>query len=597
MNKMRNYIGLGTTFHDPSVAIVNEFGEVVFAEASERYLQSKLAITMNGMPVERLIDLIKEYCTPGAEIVVAHTWSEGNLDWLYECDKTLSSAENELIKHKEYASFYQHRDSAQLRFMLDSQISTTESAETKLRYALSRIGGEHEDSTLCSRYYDHHLNHAAAACYTSAMDDAVCLVIDGEGEYYQSTALYHYVGGKIERLFPQPNIAETVRENTDLHHFSIGRFFSMVTQACGFGVLTGEEWKVMGLAPYGKVNEELYQKFKQHMVVEGVCIKPIDQAQLLKVFELFASVERKPEQSVWDTVDLAATGQKVFEDCVFEMIANAHALCPSKNIILGGGCALNSTVNGRIVDNTPFEKLHVYSAPADDGNALGAALLAYNEDNPQKAASKKVVMSPYLGSSISKKSVKRVKQLSGMKFTSAKGTVAKQTAELLAAGKIIGWVQGRAEFGPRALGNRSILADPRDENVKDKINSLVKFREGFRPFAPSILHEYGERFFKNYQESPYMERTLEFSELAKDLIPGVVHINNTGRLQSVKKEWNEVYYQLISEFYKLTDVPVLLNTSFNVMGKPIVHSIEDAIAVFYSSGIDALVIGDEIIQK
>jgi carbamoyltransferase len=176
-------------------------------------------------------------------------------------------------------------------------------------------------------------------------------------------------------------------------------------------------------------------------------------------------------------------------------------------------------------------------------------------------------------------------------------TVHQEAARLLAEGKLVGWVQGSAEFGPRALGNRSILADPRPPDMKDKINSLVKFREEFRPFAPSILDEFGEEYFENYQVSPYMERTLKFKESAKKKVPAIVHVNATGRLQSVRREWNPRYYDLIKSFFELTGVPMLLNTSFNIMGKPIIHSVEDAIGLFYTTGLDALILEDYLIEK
>ena len=168
----------------------------------------------------------------------------------------------------------------------------------------------------------------------------------------------------------------------------------------------------------------------------------------------------------------------------------------------------------------------------------------------------------------------------------------KKTAELIAKGNIVGWVQGKAEFGPRALGNRSILADPRIPDIKERINASVKFREEFRPFAPAILHEFGNEFFENYQESPYMERALKFKKDIIKKVPGVVHVDNTGRLQTVKEEWNNKFYRLIKEFYNITGVPVLLNTSFNIMGKPIIHTVEDTIAFFYTTGINILVIED-----
>jgi carbamoyltransferase len=172
-----------------------------------------------------------------------------------------------------------------------------------------------------------------------------------------------------------------------------------------------------------------------------------------------------------------------------------------------------------------------------------------------------------------------------------------EAARLLSEGKLIGWMQGRAEFGPRALGNRSILADPRRKDMKEKINGSVKFREEFRPFAPSILDEFGDQYFENYEFTPYMERTLRFRPEMRDRVPAVVHVDGTGRLQTVRKDWNKRFHDLLTEFNKLTGVPVLLNTSFNVMGKPIVHSVEDAVSVFLTTGLDALVIGDFLIAK
>jgi carbamoyltransferase len=177
------------------------------------------------------------------------------------------------------------------------------------------------------------------------------------------------------------------------------------------------------------------------------------------------------------------------------------------------------------------------------------------------------------------------------------GEVHHKAAEALASGAIVGWVQGRAEFGPRALGNRSILADPRDPAMKDRINALVKFREEYRPFAPAILDRHGEEYFEDYQESPYMERTLRFRKGVVDRVPAVVHADGTGRLQTVKREWNERFYELISAFHGLTGIPLVLNTSFNIMGKPIIHSVEDALGLFYTTGMDVLVIEDYFLEK
>jgi carbamoyltransferase len=246
---------------------------------------------------------------------------------------------------------------------------------------------------------------------------------------------------------------------------------------------------------------------------------------------------------------------------------------------------------------TPFRRLYVFSAPGDDGNAVGAALLAYYEDNPEQRPSG-CFQSPYLGESMSSDSLQRVLRSGALRnATHLPGTVHSAAARLLADGKTIGWVQGRAEFGPRALGNRSILADPRRPDIKDALNRTIKRREPFRPFAPAILHDHGPTYFKNYQESPYMERALPFRPEVMGRVPGVVHVDGTGRLQTVKREWNEHFHRLLEAFFELTSIPLLLNTSFNVMGKPIIHTVEDAVSVFASSGLDALVIGDYLFEK
>jgi carbamoyltransferase len=307
-------------------------------------------------------------------------------------------------------------------------------------------------------------------------------------------------------------------------------------------------------------------------------------------------MRRPKEVSALASANLAYTGQLVFCELEREILANLFEMGASSNLVLGGGCALNSSANGQILERTPFERLHVPPAPGDDGNALGAAILAFREDDADGTRSRQA--SPYLGSSMSPEALERARSLGAMKGERlAPDDVVERAAELLAEGKILGWVQGRAEFGPRALGNRSILADPRTAEVKDRLNATVKFREEFRPFAPSILHEHGEEYFEHYQESRYMERTLRFRPEVRDKVPGVVHEDGTGRLQTVKRDWNPRYHGLLEAFYRRTGVPIVLNTSFNVMGKPIVHSVEDALAVFCTSGLDAMIIENDLFEK
>ncbi len=239
--------------------------------------------------------------------------------------------------------------------------------------------------------------------------------------------------------------------------------------------------------------------------------------------------------------------------------------------------------------------LHVPMAPGDDGNAIGAALLAWQADHPERHVPK--FRSPYLGSQPNAATLARL-QTHGVApclIAETPDQLADAVATELAGGAIVGWMQGRAEFGSRALGNRSILADPRPSGIRDRLNASVKFREEFRPFAPSILHEFGPEYFENYTASPYMERTLRWR--AGRAPAGVHHADGTGRLQSVTRDANPLFHTLLSAFHRKTGLPILLNTSFNVMGRPMVHDVEDALGVFYTSDLDLLVIGNTVFRK
>jgi len=585
----RYYIGLANTCHDPAIAIVNPVGEVVFAEALERYLQIKKAWDLQPDNFHQIVQLIEKYCVPKAEFVVATSWSSNvwqvYLRQLYlylilgigDPKRILQPSWKQILSPFRPLCHYQES----IHWIVVLQNMAILKAGRNLAF---QIRFRFNNERVIFKRYNHHLTHAANGCYTSPFTDAVCMVVDGEGEKGAVTC-YSYKNGNLQ----------TIQESIGLG--SLGFVYSIVTDICGFDWRKGEEWKVMGLAPYGKVDPELYTLIRSLIKVKGCRLQL---APYHHVTNVLTSLQRRaipPNGSYWDAVDIACTGQKVFADVLEELLKNLYDLGISENLVLVGGCALNSSFNGMILEKVPFKALHVPSAPADDGNAIGAALLAYYEDHPQESR-KPGCQSPYLGSTVGGKTLENMLQFGRIsKLRHLPGEVHLEAARLLAEGKLLGWVQGRAEFGPRALGNRSILVDPRSPNMKDTINRKVKFREEFRPFAPAILHEFGEKYFENYQESPYMERTLGWKPEARDQVPAVVHVNNTGRLQTVKREWNEKFYRLILAFYEITGVPILLNTSLNVMGKPIIHSVEDALSVFYTTGLDALVIEDYLIEK
>jgi carbamoyltransferase len=591
------YVGLAASFHDPAMAIVAPDGEVLFAEAQERYLQDKRAFNAVPDHILRAPKLIRQYCGKDAEVVVAVSWSKKVLKSLWTSSLVDVPGIGGLLRPVN--DFFMARSDHLVwpwpRFdhLRQGMLSTLSLAGHNLG-ALRDQGFE----VAGIRRYDHHLTHAATACYTSPFEEAACAVIDGYGEW-SSTNFYSWRDGAFTSLAAKP---KALAQNSG----SLGMFYSKVCALCGFDTVQGEEWKVMGLAPYGSVDAEFYELLRPLVQADGLALhnpQGRDTGRRLKeVQALMAAAKADPDPSVYQRrrADLGRTGQEIFAEVAGELLAALYALHPSDNLAFGGGCALNSSYSGRILSSTPFKALHVPMAPGDDGNALGAALLAWAQDHPDQArAGAGRVQSPYLGSTAASSALERMVRFGG--FTSLQhlpdGQVVTKASQLLAEGRIIGWFQDRAEFGPRALGNRSILADPRDPAMKDRINDRVKFREEFRPFAPSILHEHGPDWFEDYQSSPYMERTLVFRPEVRQRVPAVVHEDFTGRLQSVTEEINPRYHALISAFYGLTGVPMLLNTSFNVMGKPIVHSVEDAIAVFATSGLDALVINDYLIEK
>jgi carbamoyltransferase len=598
---MRNYIGLGNSFHDPALAIVNSNGTVVFAEGTERYLQNKRALGAPPDDANRIGNLLARYCEPGAEFVFAKTWGRSTIEASHKLSGKMfrDITEGKIGQVNSFSSAFLSRlgfDVEQLdhhgaRYFAGicqwltemSHDSQRERASSSLRFRLRERSAPYAETAM-ERVYDHHFTHAATACWSSSFGEAVCAVIDGHGDAFQANSFFRYERGRIDSI-PSPRDACG----------SLGHFYALLCATCGFDWVKGEEWKVMGLAPYGRLNRELYDLMRPMLAHCTLGLRPSrDFAdRVSRLLELRPRKDSDPREAA----DLAFTGQQVFCEWSRMLLEDLSNLGLSKNLILTGGCALNSSWNGRILKETGFERLHVFSAPADDGNAIGAALLAYHEDHPAMAG-RECLQTPFLGESVSKDTLELAITMGGLTNTLPPGRrVSEFAAELLAAGKIVGWVQGRAEFGPRALGNRSILADPRDPGMKDRINARVKFREEYRPFAPSILQEYGETYFENYQESPYMERTLLFRPDVRQTVPAVVHEDGTGRLQTVRRDWNRPFYDLLVAFHSLTGVPMVLNTSFNIMGKPIIHSVEDAIAVFYTTGMDALVIEDVVFQK
>lgn len=439
-------------------------------------------------------------------------------------------------------------------------------------------------------FLDHHDSHTAAVYYPSCFDNAAILTVDGRGEL-ASTRIYKAVDGKFEKL-TQMNYPN-----------SLGAFYSCITEYLGFNENV-DEGKIMGLAPYGK--DKLINKMRKVLSAKnGSYQLNLDYFDFHKfpeknVSDEFVKLFGKPRQK-GSTItqrhkDVARATQAVLEEAMLELAKATRDLTGQKNLCLTGGVALNSVANGIIIRSKLFENVYIYPAAGDDGVSVGAALYSYYSLGGKRLKTEKN-KSPYLGYKSNSREILKAIKKNNLDYIKS-NNIYKDVAKLLAKNKCVGWYQDKAEFGPRALGNRSILIDPRKATNKDLVNSKIKFRESFRPFAPSALEEYAKKYFEtNGVKSPYMILAFDVKKNKRRIIPAVTHVDGTARVQTVNKKQNLKYWKLINEFYKLSKVPVVLNTSFNRMGEPIVNTPEEAIACFQGSGLDAVVLGDYLILK
>jgi len=466
-------------------------------------------------------------------------------------------------------------------------------------------------------FTEHHLSHAASAFYPSPFEEAAILTMDGVGEWATMTLAV----GKGNDL----------KVHKELHFpHSLGLLYSAVTYYIGFKVNSGE-YKVMGLAPYGE------PRFAKLMLEKLIDLKQdgtfhLDQSYFNygvgltmtndRFAALFGEPVRGPEQSLTQFhMDMAASVQAVTEEIVLRLARSVRAETGMKNLCLAGGVALNCVANGKLLRERIFEGLWIQPAAGDAGGALGAALAGYHlfHGKPREVpASGDAMRGSYLGPEFSQAEIEAELTAAGAKFTALDDTtLIDATAQGLADGKAVGWMQGRMEFGPRALGGRSILGDPRSPAMQKTLNLRVKYRESFRPFAPSVLREDVADWFELDGDSPYMllvadvreglRREMTADEQAlfgidklnvpRSTIPAVTHVDYSARIQTVHEETNPRYHALISRFKALTGCPVVVNTSFNVRGEPIVCSATDAFRCFMGSEIELLVVGNCLLRK
>jgi carbamoyltransferase len=440
--------------------------------------------------------------------------------------------------------------------------------------------------------FDHHHSHAASSFFYSGFEEAAVLTVDGVGEW--ATTTFGRAADSVIDLFEEVHFPS-----------SLGLLYSTLTSYLGFEVNDGE-YKVMGLAPYG---EPRYVEQVRALVTRGeggqyrlnleyFDFLRRDRMYSDRLIELFGAPPRSPESELLAFhQDVARSVQQVIEEILLDEVTYLHSRVPSRNLCMAGGVALNCVANSRILRDGPFAKLFVQPAASDAGGCLGAAALAHVRLTGERPAQGRLAHM-YWGPATPADDIAGLLAGTPLHAQDHRGWLEgllEATVDRLAAGKVVGWFQGRMEFGPRALGARSILADPRDEGMRDRINALVKMRESFRPFAPAVLARQTKEHFAIDHSSPFMLETCPVS--SRFDLPAITHVDRSARLQTVDPESSPRFAALLARFADRTGCPILLNTSFNVRGEPIVCTPEDALLCFARSGIDALVLEDFIVDR
>ena len=589
-------LGISAFYHDSAACLIED-GRIVAAAQEERFTRKKHDA---GFPQNAI-----QYCVNagGAKL--------DQIDHVAFYEKPFLKFERLL---ETYVAFAPHGFRS---FLMAMPLWLKEKLFQKilLRDELKKLGaGADIESRLL--FAEHHQSHAASAFFASQFEDAVILTMDGVGEWTTtSTAV-----GRGNRL-----------EMTKEIHFphSIGLLYSAFTYYLGFKVNSGE-YKVMGLAPYGEakytnvildnlIDLKADGTFRLNMQYFDYCtgLKMINE----KFNDLFCGQPRKPDETLTQKhMDIAASVQWVTEEIMLRLTRALSGETGSKNLCLAGGVALNCVANGRILRDGKFEHIYVQPAAGDAGGAVGAALAAYytHLGMPRRMDGKDSMSGGYLGPSYENSEIEQQLSAAGARFTKLdEPDLIVSTVDALVAGKAVGWFQGRMEFGPRALGARSILGDPRSATMQQTLNLRVKYRESFRPFAPSVLREDVADWFELDRDSPYMlfvanvvkNKQKQMTEKEQALfgidklnvprseIPAVTHVDYSARIQTVDRETNPRFHELLSVFKARTGCPVLVNTSFNVRGEPIVCSPQDAFRCFMGTEIELLVIGNCILYK
>lgn len=592
-----NILGISAYYHDSAACLVSD-GQLVAAAQEERFTRKKHD---PGFPA-----CAARYCLRAAGLCSA------DVDYVVFYDKPFSKFERIFETYLAFApKGFQSFATSMPAWLKDKLFQRTLIAE-----ALNEHLGNDIDWSRRLRFSEHHLSHAASAFFPSPFHEAAVLTMDGVGEWTTTSLAI----GKGKDL--------SVYKEIHFPH-SLGLLYSAFTYYIGFKVNSGE-YKVMGLAPYGE--PKYVHLIKEHLInikEDGsfhLDMSFFDYCTGLTMtngrFEtLFGGPARRPESGLTQReMDLAASIQAVTEEVVLRLAKEIRTTTGQRNLCLAGGVALNCVANGKLMREKLFDNIWIQPASGDAGGAVGAALAAYHLmlEEPRSVHAGDSMNGAYLGPEFSQREIEERLGKAGAVFTAENDeALIDSVAHALVDGKAVGWMQGRMEFGPRALGGRSIIADPRSATVQKQLNLKVKYRESFRPFAPSVLREDVSQWFQLHSDSPYMllvadvlsTKQLPMSEKQRQLfgidklnvvrseIPAVTHVDYSARVQTVHNTTNPRFHRLISKFKELTGCPVLVNTSFNVRGEPIVCTPEDAFRCFMGTEIEMLAVGNSLLRK
>lgn len=569
MDNSTYILGVSAFYHDSACALLKD-GEILAAAQEERFTRKKHDARFPGSAVN--------YCLREAGISIK------DVSCVAFYDKPFVKFERILETYLAYAPSGINSFIRAVPLWIRKKLWMKELIKKELGYTGKII------------FPEHHQSHAASAFFPSPFREAAVLTIDGVGEWTTAsfgTGKGNTISLKKEIKFPH----------------SLGLLYSAFTYYAGFKVNSGE-YKLMGLAPYGE------PRYKDLILKELIDLKEDGSFRMnMKYFnycagltmtnrhfhKLFGGRPRKPESRLTQRdMDLARSAQDVTEDAMLKMAKYIHQFTGEENLTLAGGVTLNCVGNGKILRESQFKNIWIQPAAGDAGGALGAALFAWHQylGNERKANGKDSQKGSYLGPGYKTAEITKFLKDKNVPYTEIeKESIPERVADLIAEGKVIGWFQGRMEFGPRALGARSIIGDARSPKMQEIMNLKIKFRESFRPFAPSVLEEKSSQYFELEKESPYMLLVAPVRDKKHLAIPAVTHVDYSARVQTVNAAANPLYYAMIKKFDEKYNCPVIINTSFNVRGEPIVASPEDAYRCFMRTNMDYLIMENVLLEK